>query len=334
MKLPGSALHRTLPLLALLLIFLVSCRMSAQPEPRHIGPAEISKSIAKLPEYIGFGYSGVVFFQKSIYASCNLGLLVIPEKGPVDLLQWNSYDGVIEGPWLDHADGVLWAQQANDGSLLRFDGKKWADIPLPKPPDDSYTRGNALSGFRGISSADAFWIQNCDQLSRWNPGKALWEHETALKLSGQDPLNPFLPVKKGFHPEDEAQAYAITDQGVYARSKGGALFQLSTGEPLRVPCPGICKAITRSSDGKLMAYFSGKGVYLKTPDSWILKAQPLPGADETSYWVYLAEDAGKIVVVTAPLPEYEADTETFKISGIGAIWIASDGVFKRFPLEP
>src|SRR3954468_24377196 len=103
--LSGLLVLRILVLIFSLILFKHSAEARPQPSIICIGDAE---KLAKNQMAHGFQYSGLVFFHGRLYASCNLGLLEVENGYPTNLYQWSKLDSVVEGPWLDTANGLLW----------------------------------------------------------------------------------------------------------------------------------------------------------------------------------------------------------------------------------
>lgn len=334
--------------------------------PKRLKSAEFERMVRHFPKDIGFGFSGAAFFQNRLYVSCNLGLVVVSDDGKIELLQWRTHDSVIEGPWLDRASGVLWAQQAADSSLIRFDGKKWDIVPMPSPPKGYFSRGDVLSGFRGVSSDESFWMVGGGFVWRWNSEKRAWKLEPNPPMPNGSDIRAFLPgqdqliyfVRLGpdidfggsglntaaifawrgewheFSTADlHVKQYVRSDAGAYILTEEGGLYEVSHDKPIQVEGPGLCEAIGRTSTGGLLASFANHGVFLRVDESWTLKARiPCP-PHEGEHWAHLAEDSGRMVLVTAPVPQLVDPPDKFVNSGTAGIWISEGGDFKRLQIR-
>lgn len=152
---------------------LLALNQSNKGQPNVVPPQSIPPIIKDLPANVGFGYSGLTFFNGKLYATSNIGLLEYEGTTLSRLYKWREKDDVISGPWLDQANNSLWAFHNGINKLIRFDGKSWTLMDLPRP-EDGYSRGDMLMGFRGISSNHAFWLQGGGIAWQWDAGKKAW----------------------------------------------------------------------------------------------------------------------------------------------------------------
>lgn len=163
-------------------VFLALCPLqafSAQP-PTVLTPLEASKSVNKLPAHLSFGYSGLAFYRNKLYASCNIGLLEIENSTVSRAFRWNKSDSVVVGPWLDSASGKLWVWCVGDDSFANFDGKTWRTVPMPQLKRGYVTRGDVLSGYRGVFGSNCFWMAGAGTVWPWNEGKKKWGDQLDL----------------------------------------------------------------------------------------------------------------------------------------------------------
>ena len=335
-------------------------RMPRPSEPAVIASEKFPALISKLPDHVGFGFSGAAYFQGKLYVSSNLGLLVIKDRNIEALLQWTKSDAVIEGPWLDGTNKALWAQSANDGSLLHFDGSQWSRMPLPEPPA-GYTRGDVLDGFGGRSTPRAFWMMGGNCIWRWDPGSKGWLTESLPAMPAGSAVKAFfswddakvflvrdgyqIGIEAGKNPatihvfdgtwrnfagiDIDAKDTAQTDSFGFVRSSGGLLYQVSRNQMTRLAGPGRCDAIAKVSNGNLLASFGSSGIFERVGDQWEKRAASPFGSEEGEHWAHLAESDGEIALATSTVPQLIRGTDKFVYSGTAGIWTASNGVFER-----
>src|SRR5215831_6203876 len=146
------------------------------PNPRIISSNEVSRVVRAIPSYTRFGYSGLAFFNRNLYASSNIGLLEYNGGALSKLYKWYDRDDVISGPWFDRMTQSLWFLHDGINKLIRYDGKVWSMTDLPRPKE-GFTRGDMLNGFQGISTETAFWLQGGNHAWRWDARKSVWESE-------------------------------------------------------------------------------------------------------------------------------------------------------------
>lgn len=150
--------------------------------PTELTPLKANKFVKKLPAYVGFGYSGLAFYSNRLYASCNIGLLEITNGTVSKVYQWNKADSVVDGPWLDFAHGKLWIWRVGDDCLGFFDGNTWKSTAMPQPKHGYVTRGDVLSGCRGVSDSNSFWLDWVGNAWSWNNSRKKWEEPIDLTI--------------------------------------------------------------------------------------------------------------------------------------------------------
>lgn len=332
-------------------------------EPEAIPPKAAPKAISALPSYTRFGYSGLAYFKGRLYASSNIGLLEFRDRKLVALYQWQKHDPVVEGPWGDPAHDSLWIQHANTGTLTRLDGRGWHNVPLPVPERGYYTRGDVLAGFRGIGSPQRFWLIDGGYVWRWGANSGDWTSEPAppaprfSKTVGVAPLPAGLLyiVREGVAVLPPAPFAVYTWSGdwkrltlgtfsfaqvvtigdaVYVRTEEGDLLHVSPLSMEEVETPGLCKAIAMTSDGRLLASFYNKGIFV-FDKTWVrLFASPYPSGED-KYLAYLAEYEGQVAYATKSVPQLiDPLGSTFNFVGTDALWISKGETLEQVTLDP
>lgn len=142
--------------------------------PKVVTATKISALIKSLPEAAHFSLSGLSFFDGKLYVGTNLGMVEVSAGKVTRLYQFQSWDSVVSGPWLDRADHLLWGMDERTHELLRFDGNRWTRMRLPVPAKGYYTRGDVLEGVQPIGNAKGFWISAGGTAWSWDGGAAEW----------------------------------------------------------------------------------------------------------------------------------------------------------------
>jgi hypothetical protein len=153
-----------------------------QGSPKVIAANRLPKLIKGLPHYAHFSLTGLSFFGGDLYVGTNLGIVEFSGGTATRLYQFQSDDSVVDGPWLDKADRLLWAMDEHTSELLRFDGIKWTRMQKPVPAKGYYTRGDVLEGVRPIGNAEGFWLVSGGTAWKWDSGALKW-----LQIAGNLP---------------------------------------------------------------------------------------------------------------------------------------------------
>jgi hypothetical protein len=142
--------------------------------PKVLTATKLSERIKSLPAVAHFWVSGLSFFDGKLYAGTNLGIVEILTGKVTRLYQFQSWDSVVSGPWLDRADHLLWALDERTHELLRFDGSKWTRMREPVPAKGYYPLGVGLEGVKPIGNADGFWLAAAGMAWRWESAASEW----------------------------------------------------------------------------------------------------------------------------------------------------------------
>ncbi|HNG95533.1 MAG TPA: hypothetical protein PLB32_22205 [Acidobacteriota bacterium] len=338
--------------------------------PRIILPQDVPRKIKEIPTYTRFGYSGLAYYKGGLYASSNIGLFEFQNGKLTHLYKWDDRDDVVSGPWIDQANDSLWLFHNGLNKLIRFDGKEWAFLELPRPKY-GYTRMDMLKGFQGVSSDKSFWLQIGGSAWRLDASKNGWVSEPRPEpglLVSMAPLKdkthyivrhkyasffpesavnrPNKPFTDGVYlfnqgewkesPESNGLCYfakqvlAFKDV-VFILTESQQLLRLTSTEIKPIKTLGEIEAMTSTSTGTLLVSFRNQGIYEYTND-WQQKfPSPYPKT-ETSHWAYLSEYDGEIALAITPKPQWAGDG-TWSYSGLTTLWISSGNEWKAIPLE-
>ena len=160
------------------LLFIFNClEVYGSSSPKVLTPLEAGKFIKKLPAYVGFGYSGLAFYNQKLYVACNIGLLEIEDDIVRKVYQWDK--SAITGPWLDLANRQLWIGLQNE-SVVRFDGNLWQSVSIPSPTNHTLVRGDFLRGYQGFSSSNCFWLVFAGNAWPWEANLRKWNDQIDL----------------------------------------------------------------------------------------------------------------------------------------------------------
>jgi len=311
-------------------------------------------------------FQGLAFLGGKLYATTVEGVLEFEDGRLTALNRW-SHDGPtrIQGPWQNRSDGSLWVKESYSLNLRRLHGDDWSAMPLPMPQGagvDLYSF--SIASFRGASDGRGFWLSSPLEAWKWDPAGRVWIAEPLPSCKGVVGVEPvgggLLAVL--WHDEqrlwkDERRADLLTDTAHFRKGGGwqtvpttagnivaaemialpSAAFvrTAGTGEVLRIepdrmtrlPTPGVCEALARSSEGRLLASLVEKGIYeLTDAGEWILR-HPCPYAPgESGRVVHLAEEGGNVALATNEDPP---DTSGQGRRGITALWWIRQGRAQR-----
>lgn len=162
------------------MVFSFGLGLEAASKPSVMFPDDAERLVNKLPNYTSFGYSGLAFYGKNLYAASGIGLLEFENNSLKHLYQWNKSDTDIEGPWVNLVDGQLWVWRAGDDRLASFDGKVWRACSMPKPKNGYFSRGDILDGFFGVSSTNAIWLTGAGCAWPWDSSHGKWKEQLDL----------------------------------------------------------------------------------------------------------------------------------------------------------
>ncbi|MGZ3748870.1 MAG: hypothetical protein ACXVCD_16160 [Pseudobdellovibrionaceae bacterium] len=355
----------SLVLIALLICscsFIANAQIGAKP-PRVIFPKEVPKVISAIPNYTTFGYSGLSFFNKKLYASSNIGLLEFEGEALSKLYKWYDRDDVIEGPWLDVANNYIWVLHDGISKLVRYDGKAWEMTEIPRPRED-YTRGDILEGFRGVGTPDGFWLEGGRHAWRWVGKKSVWEPipmpyggflvriiplKNTMLLIMRHELMSF-QVKGAYFKSDTIHYYAgqwkevpnktgknffaeqttvIGDVG-YVLTRDGHIFRVTSSEITRLEAQNDCEAVVTTTSGNLLASFRYGGIY-ECADGWRSRFPcPYPPT-EAEHWTHLSENSGQVAFAIISKPQMAGENQ-WKHPGQTTLWTSSGGELRRVSL--
>jgi hypothetical protein len=211
--------------------------LGAPRQPTTLSPQQMppqrSGAVALVPTHVAI-YTG------KVYAGCGAGLLEIEQGSLKTIHRWDRPQSVIEGPWLDAANGRLWVWLVDQQRMANFDGKTWRTVGFPKPKSGHITRDDELRGFVGLSDGNAFWLIGAGHAWRW--AKDRWKEEIGPQVRGGSrdkiaKLWALMPTKSVlyFAMRDGAQPPIILESvaekfGWYDRLSGDSVYYSEHGQ--------------------------------------------------------------------------------------------------------
>ena len=330
--------------------------------PKVLSPGDVPGQVRALPVYVRLSFTGLAFWRDKLYAGTNIGLLEIDGNRASALYQWNTRDNVIEGPWVDQGGDALWFWDCHTLDFRCCDGREWTRTGMP-PKKSYYSRGDVLSSFRGYSDETRFWIEGAGSFWSWDRQNREWagEDRPLGGLRGIAPAGDGLyalisprkpevgkPDDVEFHVRRDASWEKITTivwNGVIMRLVGTAtggyllthhrnLVRFDRQGIKTVTQPGVCEAMTATSEGYLLASFVGKGLFEHRGDQWILKCPYPYDEKEGKHWAFITESKGRIAFATgeeSKVVDWDKGTQTW--SGTSAVWVLKGNVLERVRLE-
>ena len=295
-------------------------------EPRVLAANEIPSVISKIPNYTRFSYSGLAFFKGRLYAATNVGILEVENAKPSKLYKWKDGDDVVSGPWLDVANGGLWAMHDGLGKLIHFDGTSWKLVNTPTPKA-GYTRGDVLRGFKGIGLKDSFWFAGGGFAWRWNPRTASWSENISRGGSIEQELSVLdreliaIAINERVDEYGVEQSVAANEQGFFCTDDGHILRVTSEGAK-RIVSPGLCEAIAVSPAGVLVGSFKGLGLF-ELSKTWKKKFESPYGPTATEQWADLAVTDNEYAFSVTSKAVGFGDNTTYR--GPTVLWVAVEG---------
>jgi hypothetical protein len=354
-------------LIVLLALLICSCNFPANTQvgaarPRVVPPQEVPKVLRAIPSYTRFSYSGLCFFNRKLYASSNIGLLEFDGGTLSNLYKWHDRDDVISGPWLDVASKSVWVKHDGIGKLIRYDGNAWEITELPRPKE-GYTRGDMLSGFRGIGTSGGFWLEGGGHAWRWNSNNSAWEPvpipqdgslariiplPNIMLLAMRHELLPFLVKEDDFESDTIhyyegrlkevpnktgkrffAEQIVVIRDVAYVLTRNGLIFRVTSSEIAKLDALDDCEAIVATTSGSLLASFRNSGVYEYT-DGWQKRFSSPYSSTEAEHWAYLAESDGQVAFAITSKPQGYG--ESTKYPGQTTLWVSRGGELKAVPI--
>jgi hypothetical protein len=270
-------------------------------------------------------------FTTTNFSFSNVGLVELRGSVVAGIHKWRGRDDVVEGPWLDKPNDAVWVQHAGVGKLFRLKGEDWQAEEIPEP-ERGYARGDMLSGFRGASSAKAFYLFVGGYVWRWNPQNTAFEltrlpegvsadtgvalDDTMLLVTqtsprglglSSSPKNSVLRIDgfaeipnklaDGFFSVDQvatigASAFLLTDEGDVLRVTSKDIEMLQT--------PGVADTMTATDAGKLLGSFPGLGIYEYDGVSWRKLYDSPYNVEREDHWAYMAAGNGTLALAYHP----------------------------------
>ena len=232
--------------------------------------------------------TGVAFYAGRLYAATTAALVETADGSNLSHYLWSRTGSVVEGPWVDRANGLLWVGLPDRGELARFDGKRWVEVSSPKPRRGYVTRGEALTGLVGISDKTRFWMVGAGRAWNWNAARAgRWVEETELLLAsaprGLTRLRTLVPsddVTYFVLHDDHEPSFLLQDvwrdmgwldrlhgDAVYCRTRDGDVLPTNLAGKFFVvqAVRGNHSAYLRTSDGGVVQASNGSVARVPAP---------------------------------------------------------------------
>lgn len=191
--------NRIIIIAFVVLLSLIGCNKkyykTEKVEYKKLSATEINSVINSIPYSDKIGYSGVNFFNESLFASSNIGIIEFRSSNEIYLHKWYKRGDVISGPWFGENNQSIWFFHNGIFKFIQYDGKIWKLHDMPRHPKGHFSRGDILSGFRGVSNKNNFWLQGGGIAWRWNKKENKFIVEE-LPSSGY--FESVLPVKGKF----------------------------------------------------------------------------------------------------------------------------------------
>jgi hypothetical protein len=322
-------------LLALLpfAIFVIGAWMWVRSQAPNSGPpkvlsgAAVSGVMNRLPDYAPFSLTGAAYFDDRLYVGSNVGLLEIHNGAVATLFQTQKSDSVVEGPWFDRADHLLWVMDDHTHELLNFNGSSWQRVSMPQPPKGYYSRGDVLEGVKPVGTDAGFWVTAAGGAWRWSAEARNWTAEPEPPRSADDGVLGVLPIQGGMAyivrhellpflllPNQPfksdtitlvnasgrheltvregisflAEMWTVSRASGYICDKDARMLLVSSNGVTPIPTPGACEAVAVDGEGDLVASFRGRGIFRFANSEWRLLSPPIPGSGQGEYLAYLA----------------------------------------------
>ena len=312
-----------------------------KPKPRIAPAQELPSLIRKIPSYTRLSYSGLAYFRGKLFVTTNIGLIGFVDGKPSEVYKWKDRDDVLSGPWWDRANDSLWAMHDGLGKLVRFDGTAWHIHDLPEP-EQGYTRGDMLSGFRGIGNQDGFWIEGGGHVWRWESSDSTWQAlprpadasmlriiplpGRLLAVTDTDPVvvQEFTEGWKKLYVANGMRF--LIDEVVVAGEKGfvktdrGEIFRITPSEAVQISQDRLCETIAVSTSGSLIASFGSEGIF-EYSNGWSRKFAPTFSRSEPDHWAHLVESDGHFALSITGKPEGYGSSKTYP--GQTTLWVSS-----------
>lgn len=301
--------------------------------PQVIPGADVQALIDSFPDNPHFGYAGLGYFKGKLYVATNVGLAEIANGEVVRLFRFQNKYSVVSGPWIDRINQILWVLDDQTFELLSFDGSGWKRLPMPRPQQGYFTRGEVLEGVRAVSGPIDFAFSAGDNAWKWNSQKHAWvalSTPPAEAGGGYSAVVGILPMRSNiFLVRHESLPFLITDQQnfqsdtaviwngtwseipnhtglhffadewtvadafAYICTQRGELLRVSIDDISLVHGLGQCESLAVTDAGNLLVSFRKMGIYDLT-SNWKQRAAPLYPSDAGEYWTHIAAQGDEI----------------------------------------
>lgn len=319
--------------------------------------------IRKLPADLPFDIGGLYFYEDTLYAATNLGILKIEKSSAPSLLQAAFWENVVEDTWQRPSPKELWFMYSSIDAFLVLGKSCWSRIDIPSIPKDTM-RGDLLAGW-GLrftpageviyTFARSFFRLAPDGRS-WEPMKAP-DGQNSSTMTIDAGTRSYRIQKGKIRPDftkesDRVFVFGdsqwrplpcdIPDLSIRRKQVFGddlllhtwndALLVATSTSILNPEAPGPCNASAISPQGVLFAYFIGHGLYeFSKTAGWVRRIPALPEIGPECERVEIAVDGDRVAVATTAITRHVNNRlETFGVSGL---WWGTFANLTKIPLK-
>lgn len=140
-------------------------------------PNKIAEEVRRLPRLTPFAIASLTFYEDSLFAASNIGLLQITDGSVRRLYRWNKLSPEIAGAWTDPVHHLLFVHDPQAKLIRIFDGSSWTPAPLPSVPRNFHSRGDVTTTFRSFASDKDLYLVGQGAVFRWAGDQRTWKSQ-------------------------------------------------------------------------------------------------------------------------------------------------------------
>jgi hypothetical protein len=140
-------------------------------------PNKIAEEVQRLPRLTPFAIVSLSFYEDSLFAASNVGLLQITDGSVRRLYRWNKLSPEIAGAWTDPVHHLLFVHDPQAKLIRIFDGSTWTPAPVPSVPRNFHSRGDVTTTFRSFASDKNFYLVGQGAVFRWAADERTWKSQ-------------------------------------------------------------------------------------------------------------------------------------------------------------